>query len=270
MTIIQTETKDSSNSEALLTSESRPLSAEEILLLQDMAEAGILYGLNKSKTHPKMRPSILTTRSGVEIINLENTIKELEKASLRLKSVSSAGKSIIIVGTSPVVKSITRDFGLELKQPFVAERWLGGTLTNFNIIENRIKHYNKLIADRDSGALDKYTKKERLLIDKKLEKMKVFFEGIANMTRIPGAMIILDIKANLSAAREGLALGIPVIAFVNTDTNPDIVNYPIPANNRLSTSIRWMMNFLKDSMKTSVISEMPVIKNDIPVIKKEE
>jgi len=210
------------------------LSAEEILLLQEMAEAGVLYGLAKRKTHPKMRPWIFTTRSGVEIINLENTIKELSKAKSVLKSISATGKQIIIVGTSPSAKSIARELGTELNQPFVTERWLGGTLTNFRVIEARIKYYNKLTADKESGAFNKYIKKERILLEKKLAKMKIFFEGIANMTTLPGAVFILDIQVNKTAAREARAMGIPIVALVNTDTDPIIADYPIPANNRLN------------------------------------
>jgi len=237
------------------------LSAEEVLLLQEMAEAGILYGLAKSKTHPKMKPWIFTTRSGVEIINLENTIKELNKAMALIKSISATGKQIIIVGTSPSAKSVARELGTALNQPFVTERWLGGTLTNFRIIETRIKYYNKLSVDKESGALSKYIKKERILLEKKLEKMKIFFEGIANMTALPGAVFILDIHANKTAAREARAIGIPIVALVNTDTDPTIVDYPIPVNNRLSSSIKWIGDYLKDSLqKVSVIAPLLVKK----------
>jgi len=237
------------------------LSAEEVLLLQEMAEAGVLYGLTKRKTHPKMRPWIFTTRSGIEIINLENTIKELNKAMSLIKSISAEGKEIIIVGISPSAKSVARELGIELNQPFVTERWLGGTLTNFKVIETRIKYYNKLIADKESGALNKYIKKERILLEKKLEKMKIFFEGMANMTTLPGAVFILDIQANKTAAREARAMGIPIIALVNTDTDPGIADYPIPANSRLGSSIKWITNYLKDGLqKVSVIAPLPAKK----------
>jgi len=258
MTTIQEETKDLSVETSAAVPEERSLSAEEVLLLQDMAEAGLLYGLTKRKTHPKMKPWIFATRSGVEIINLENTVRELGKAAAFLKAVSSSGKQIIIVGTSPAAKAAAREFGAELNQPFVAERWLGGTLTNFKVIEGRIKYYNRLIADKESGALGKYTKKERVLLDKKLEKMKNFFEGIANMNELPGAVFILDIRANKTAAREAHAMKIPVVALINTDTDPAAADYPVPANNRLSEGIRWIMNHLKDSLrKPAVVAAAP-------------
>jgi len=235
------------------------LSAEEVLMLQEMAEAGLLYGLMKKKTHPGMKPWIFATRSGVEIINLENTIKEISKVNEFLNKVSSNGKQILIVGTSPAAKGIAKEIAEETGQPYVNERWLGGTLTNFKVISNRIKHYNKLIADRESGALEKYTKKERLLIDKKLEKMKLLFEGIRNLTEMPGAMLVLDMPENIIAAKEASSLGIPVAAIINTDTDPKSVDYPIPANNRLGESIKLILNHLKNSIKKKEkIAEKPV------------
>ncbi|MFA4999565.1 MAG: 30S ribosomal protein S2 [Parcubacteria group bacterium] len=259
MTTTQEETKDLAETEASVTPEKTSLSAEEVLLLQEMAEAGLLYGLTKSKTHPEMKSRIFATRSGVEIINLENTIKELEAAAELLKSISASGKQIIIVGTSPSAKTVAKEFGIELDEPYVAERWLGGTLTNFRAIEGRIKYYNKLLSDKESGALNKYTKKERVVLDKKIEKMKSLFEGMANMTALPGAVFILDIQANKTAAREARAMNIPVVAIINTDADPKLVDYPISANNRLSEGNRWLMNYLKESFKKT-----PVIAASVP------
>jgi small subunit ribosomal protein S2 len=244
MTTTQEEIK-----ETQVVPEGQNLSAEEVLLLQDMAEAGLLYGLMKGKTHPGMKPWIFATRSGVEIINLENTVKELAKAEEVLKKITASGKSVLIVGTSSAAKMAAKEFATEAGQPFVAERWLGGTLTNFKVIEGRIKYYNKLIADKESGALNKYTKKERILLDKKMEKMRLLFEGLSGMTGLPGAVFILDIRENKLAAREARGVGIPVIAVVNTDTDPKSVDYPIPANNRLSEGIRWILDHLKGSLK---------------------
>ncbi|MFA5052611.1 MAG: 30S ribosomal protein S2 [Parcubacteria group bacterium] len=228
------------------------LSAEEVLLLQEMAEAGLLYGLAKSKTHPEMKSRIFATRSGTEIINLENTIKELERAAAFLKSISSSGKKIIIVGTSPAAKFAAKEFGTKLDLPYVAERWLGGTLTNFKAIEGRIKYYNKLLSDKESGALQKYTKKERVLLDKKIEKMRLLFEGLTKMTGLPGAVLVLDVQSNKTAIREAHVTNIPVVAIINTDTDPKIADYPVSANNRLGESVKWIMNYLEDSLKNVI------------------
>lgn len=237
--------------------ESHDLSAEEVLLLQEMAEAGLLYGLTKGKTHPSMKPWIFATRSGIEIINLENTIKELAGTKEFLQSVASSGKFVLMVGTSAAAKGVVKELALKAGQPFITERWLGGTLTNFNAIKGRIKYFNKLIADKESGALNKYTKKERVLLDKKIEKMRLLFEGISDMMELPGAVFVLDIQKNKIAAREARNMGIPVITIVNTDTDPKIADYSIPGNNRLSTGIGWILGYLEEALKKAVIAPAP-------------
>ncbi len=223
------------------------LSAEEVLLLQEMAEAGLLYGLNKSKTHPKMRPYIFATRSGVEIINLELSIKLITKTAEFLKSVTSSGKKVLIVGTSPSCKFAVKEFAEKVGMPYVNERWLGGTATNFRAISERIRYYNKLIADRESGALQKYTKKERIMIDKKIEKMSLLFKGISTMSELPSAILVLDPEVNKNAVAEAKELKIPVIGLANTDLDPKFVNYVITGNNRLTPSIAWVLNHLEAS-----------------------
>jgi small subunit ribosomal protein S2 len=244
MTLTQEETKEIQKVE---TAES--LTTEEILLLQEMAEAGLLYGLMKSKTHPKMRPYIFATRSGVEIINLESSIKSIEKATEFLKSIVASGKSVLLVGTSPAAKTVVREFAAKNGVSCISDRWLGGTLTNFKAILERIKYFNKLIADRESGALNKYTKKERVLLDKKIEKMKLLFEGISSMTELPGVVIVLDPQVNQIAVLEAKEMKIPVIGIINTDMDPAFVTCSIPGNNRLSKSIEWVLSHLEPSIK---------------------
>lgn len=248
MTTVQEEIKEIPKNDA------PALSAEDVLSVQEMAENGLLYGLNKSKTHPKMRPYIYATRSGVEVINLELSIKMLHSAAEFLKSVSASGKSILIVGTSPAAKVAVKEIAEKTGCSYVNERWLGGTLTNFKAISERIKHYNKLLADKESGALNKYTKKERVLLDKQMEKMRLLFEGISKMTEIPGALFILDLHDNVIASREAKEVGIPVIALTNTDLDPTSVNYAIPCNNRLENGIRWILNHLSGSLVKSAVA----------------
>ncbi|MDD4931254.1 MAG: 30S ribosomal protein S2 [Candidatus Colwellbacteria bacterium] len=244
MTSTQEEIKEIQKPEAV-----ESLTTEEILLLQEMAEAGLLYGLMKSKTHPKMKSHIFAIRSGVEIINLESSIKCIEKAGEFLKSIIASGKSVIIVGTSPATKGPVKEMAMKVGMPYVSERWLGGTITNFKVISERIKYYNKLIADRESGALNKYTKKERVLLDKKIEKMRLLFEGISAMSELPGALLVLDPKENKIAIYEAKELKIPVIALMNTDNDPSFVEYCIPGNNRLTKSVSWVLNYLESALR---------------------
>lgn len=246
-TTVQEEIKEIKNEE-------QNLGAEEVLLVQEMAENGLLYGLNKSKTHPKMRQHIYTTRSGVEIINLESSVKKLAEAREFLKTVSASGKSVLIVGTTAATKNAVKEIAEKTGCPYVNERWLGGTLTNFKAIGERIKHYNRLVSDKETGALNKYTKKERVLIEKKLEKMRSLFEGISKVTELPGALLILDINSNDTAAHEAKELNIPIVALTNTDTDPTSVKYAIPCNNRLESSVQWILNNLNDSLIKAVIA----------------
>lgn len=248
MTTVQEEIKEIPKNEV------PALSAEDVLSVQEMAENGLLYGLNKSKTHPKMRPYIYATRSGVEVINLELSVKMLASAAEFLKGISASGKSILVVGTTPATKNTVKEIADKTGCHYVNERWLGGTLTNFKAISERIKHYNKLLADKESGALNKYTKKERVLIDKQMEKMRLLFEGISKMTELPGALLILDLHENGIAAHEAKELGIAVVALTNTDLNPNSVNYAIPCNNRLENGVRWVLNYLSGSLVKSVVA----------------
>lgn len=238
--------------EGLKTETTNNLSPEEILMLQEMAEAGLLYGLSKSKTHPAMKANIFATRSGFEVINLESTIKLLPKVAEFLKNISATGKAILIVGTSPAVKVAAKEFSESANQPYVSERWLGGTLTNFKAISERVKYYNKLVADTESGALNKYTKKERVLLDKKLAKMKLHFEGIAHMTEMPAALFVLDPQDNEIAINEAKVMNIPVVSLVNTDTNPKVTLYTIPCNNRLDQGVRWILKYFEPMLKRQV------------------
>ncbi len=259
-TTVQEEIKETKNEE-------QNLGAEEVLLVQEMAENGLLYGLNKSKTHPKMRPFIYTTRSGVEIINLESSVKKLAETREFLKAISASGKSILLVGTSPASKNAVKEIAEKTGCPYVNERWLGGTLTNFKAISERIKHYNRLVADKESGALNKYTKKERVLIERKLEKMRTLFEGISKVTELPGAVFVMDIQDNEIAAHEAKELNIPVVALANTDIDPTSVNRVVPCNNRLEGSVRWILNNLNDSLIKVVIApvQKPVEKPKVEV-----
>ena len=136
----------------------------------------------------------------------------------------------------------------------------------------RIKHYNRLVSDKETGALNKYTKKERVLIEKKLEKMKSLFEGISKVTELPGALLILDINSNDTAAHEAKELNIPIVALTNTDTDPTSVKYAIPSNNRLESSVQWILNNLNDSLIKAVVApvQKEAPKAFKPEAKKEE
>jgi len=230
------------------------LSAEDLLMLQEMAELGMLYGLSKSKTHPRMKPFIHSTRSGTEIIDLEKTISSLKAAGEFLKGIAASGKAILFVGTTPASRKAIKEFAEKLNYPYVTKRWLGGTLTNFKVISGRVEYFKKLVSDKESGQLSKYTKKEQLMIDRQIEKMKTIFSGIKNMKELPGALLVVDPKEHSTALREARGVGLPVAAILNTNANPGQIDYPIPANDRNQKCVAWILNFLEPYLSVSGVS----------------
>jgi len=221
------------------------LEVEEKDLFNQMMEAGAFYGRSKSKTNPLTKKYILTTRSGFEVIDLQKAIEHLKKAADVLKNTFANKGVVLFVGTSPASKNTIKETAKRLESPYVAERWLGGTLTNFKTITERINYFKKLKEDKNSGKLEKYTKKEQLDKSKELVKLERLFGGIETLDKLPSVIFIADLAENGYAAREAKQKGVPVIAFLNTDTDPTLVDYPIPGNDRNATGVKLLMEYLE-------------------------
>jgi len=221
-----------------------PIDTAKLPVLEEMMRVGLFLGHRKSKTHPRMRPYIHTTRNAMEIIDMVMTLESLDKALEFIKSKITKGGSVMLVGTTPVAKEIVKEYAEKMNFPYVVERWLGGTLTNFKTLSKRVAYFKKLKDDKASGKLDKYTKKERLDIDREIAKLHTNFSGTENMDVLPQAMFVVDATHNMIAVKEGKKMGIPVIAMMNTDLNPEIVEYAIPCNDRTKEGIRWIMEKL--------------------------
>ena len=211
-------------------------------LLMEMIRAGLWYGRNRTKTHPKMRPYIFTNRTGIEIIDIAKTSQALDIALEFLKGVVLKGGRILFVGTQPSAKhrieEITKKFG----QPYVVNRWLGGTLTNFTTLSKRVDHFKKLKADRASGALAKYTKKEQSDFKKEIDRLATLFTGVEEMARLPEAVFVVNSNIHETAVREANKIKIPVVGVISTDTDPDFIQYPIPANDSATSSVNWILD----------------------------
>lgn len=234
--LISTELKQDKNEEK---------DAASLPVIEEMMKASLFLGHRKSKTHPRMKQHIFTTRNGMEIIDLSKTLKGLNEALDFIKSKIAAGGKILLVGTTPASKTIVEETAKRLNMPYVIERWLGGTLTNFKTLSKRISYFKKMRADRAAGKFDKYTKKERLDIDREINKLTIKFSGTENMEGMPEVMFVLDVPSHLTAIREGRIMGIPVVALVNTDVNPETVDFPIPANDRGKMGIDWILSKLE-------------------------
>ncbi|HTY39643.1 MAG TPA: 30S ribosomal protein S2 [Candidatus Paceibacterota bacterium] len=218
---------------------------------REMVEAGVFYGRKKNRTNPKMRSNILLNRNGIEIIHLGKTADQLEKAVAFLTETAKIGGNILFVATQPAAEEVAT-LAKELGYPVVTRRWLGGTLTNFGIISKRIEYYKKLRTDWENKAFDKYTKKERVMIEKELGRLNELMSGLEALTAKPAAVVVIDPNMHLTAVREARLLKIPVVAFANTDSDPAILDYPVVGNNKARTSIHWFLEKVRAAVVEGV------------------
>lgn len=214
--------------------------------IEEMAKAGVSFGHKFSKLHPKMEPYVSGVKNNVHIIDLEKSAKEMEKALGFITKLVSEAKTIIFVGTKIQLKNLIKTGAEDCGVPYVTERWLGGTFTNFDTILKRIEYYKDLERKRATGELEKYTKKERLNFDKELQTLKIKFEGIKNMTKLPEAVLIFGIDKDITCVREAKIKGIKIIGVVDTNINPDLVDYPILANDDAISSVKYILEKVKE------------------------
>jgi small subunit ribosomal protein S2 len=198
--------------------------------LQDLLEAGVHFGHQTRRWNPKMRRFIFAERSGIYIIDLQKTLRQLEQAQELLRSVVLKGEGILFVCTKKQLKAILQLEAERCNAFYVTERWLGGTLTNFQTIKRQIKRLKELEQGAVDGDFESYTKKEQLLFDRERVKLDKNLSGIKNMGRLPGALFIVDAKKERIAVAEANKLGIPVVAIVDTNADPDLITVPVPGN----------------------------------------
>lgn len=218
------------------------------LSIDDMAKAGVNFGHTVSKLHPKMKPFVTGIKNNVHLIDLEKTAKEFEKALNFIATLIQDKKTILFVGTKIQVKELVKNAAQDCQMPYVAERWLGGTFTNFETILKRVDYFKDLESKIKSGALEKYTKKERMNFDKELHSLKVKFEGIKNLAKLPEAVLILDLKKDLTAVREAKKKGIKIVGVIDTNIDPNLADYPIPANDDAISSVSYILGKIKETI----------------------
>lgn len=233
--------------------------SEEVKLpsAQDLLEAGVHFGHKTSKWHPRMKPFIFSSRNGVHIFDLEKTLQKMNEAMVFLRSVAEKGGVVLFVGTKPAAKAIVKETAQALGMPYVSERWLGGTLTNFKTISKRLDYFRKLEEEQKNGGWDKYVKKERTKLEKKLKKLQKQLEGIRNLMKIPEALFALDIKAENLAIKEAKRVKIPVVAVCDTANDPSLIDYPIPANDDAISSLRIILEAAANNLKDA---KPPIVK----------
>lgn len=230
-----------------------------------MVEAGVFVGRTKTKTYPRMRPYILTTRNNVEVIHMGKILEKLAEAMDFMKAKAAAKAAMLFVGTQPAALGGLTELQTAFGFPAVSVRWLGGTLTNYKVISKRIEYFKKLKADNAAGAFEKYTKKEQLGIRKELEKMEELMSGMENMTTRPDVLIVIDPNSHKAAVREARKLNIPIVSYVNTDCNPDDVDYFVPGNTKSRLSINWFLMKMQEAIKEGQKEAAAIaIKKEVP------
>lgn len=218
--------------------------------IEKMMKAGAHFGYSKTRRHPSIKPFVFTTKNGVDFINLEKSLTQLEEVEAFVKTFAQGDKQLLFVGTKPEARKVVLEAAESIDMPYVIERWIGGTITNSPEIKKRTALLQDLQSQREKGELEKYTKKERLLIEQKITKMDRLFGGLVSLRKAPDALIVVDAKDEHIAVTEARQAGIPVIAIINTDTSLSSVEYPIVANDATVSSIAVFINALVEAYKS--------------------
>jgi len=216
------------------------------LNIEDMEKAGLQFGHRVSKLHPRMKPYLSGIRDGVHTLALEKTAEKFAEALKFVSDLISEGKILVLVGTKIPIKNLVREAAEAVGVPYINERWLGGTFTNFETILKRINHFRDLKKQKEIGGLEKYTKKEKMKIDKEIKALEIKFEGIKNLAKLPDAVFVLDMNKDGLAASEARKKGIKVVAICDTNIDPNLVDFPIPANDDAISAAKYVLEKFSD------------------------
>ncbi len=211
---------------------------------KELLEAGVHFGHLKRKWNPKMKPYIFAEHKGIHIIDLHRTSEALEEAGKAMKNLARAGKKILFVATKRQARGIVADAALKVDMPYVTDRWLGGMMTNFATVRRSVKKMNNIDRMLSDGTLSNVTKKERLTLTRERDKIERVLGGIAKLSRLPHAIFIVDIDHEHIALAEAKKLGLRTFGIVDTNANPRLVDYPIPANDDATKSIQIITEYL--------------------------
>lgn len=223
--------------------------------IDELFKAGAHFGHRTNRWNPKMKPFIFGAKKGVYIIDLPQTQDNLKVALNFIQKLVKEGKSILFVGTKNQAKVMIKETAQTIEMPYVCGKWLGGYITNFAIIRKSIKKYHDLLAQKESGKLDKYTKKERLAIDREMKKLEARVGGLGNLNKLPDALFVWDIKVEKTAIEEARKKHLPIIAICDTNVDPTPINYVIPANDDSSKTVKVIMSAVKDAVLEAKTAE---------------
>ena len=217
-------------------------------LVRTLLDAGVHFGHQTKRWNPKMKRFIFGSRSGIYVIDLEKTEQQLQRARAFLEEVAGKGQMVMFIGTKKQAKAIVTAEAQRCGMPYVVTRWLGGTLTNFPTIKRNIDKLNDLRKKRDEGYFERLSKKDAKQLTKQLERLEVHLSGLADLTRLPACLFVIDPKREQNAVHEANRLKIPIVAICDTNADPDLIAYPIPGNDDAIRSIRLITSLVVESI----------------------
>jgi small subunit ribosomal protein S2 len=213
-----------------------------------LASAGLQYGYSRSRRHPSAKPYVTSTVNGIDMINLDKTKEQFDAAIAFLTAAKASGKNIMFVGVKPEVRQLIKEVSLSLNAPYVAERFIGGLLTNFPQMKKRIEKLHDLLKKKEKGELAVYTKKEQLLIQRDIDRLDRDFGGVSSLTNIPAAIVIVDPRHEAMCVLEANRMHIPVVALANTDCTLEGIEYPVVGNDGSVTAVRFFLETIKAAL----------------------
>lgn len=236
-----------------------------IVSMKELLESGVHFGHRTQRWHPRMAPYIFTERNGIHIIDLEKTLKSLEKAYALVSKTVSEGGSVLFVGTKRQAQETIQLEAERCGMPWITHRWLGGTMTNWDTIRQRVNELNSLERQRDQGEFELLVKKEALIKTRKIDRLDMLFGGIRDMGGVPDLLFVVDVSREFTAVHEANLLGVPVVAMVDTNSDPRNIDYIIPANDDAIRAIKLVVSRIANaviegqSMRKDEAEEIPVV-----------
>ncbi|MEC8043162.1 MAG: 30S ribosomal protein S2 [Verrucomicrobiota bacterium] len=241
------------------------------ITVKDLLDAGVHFGHQVRRWNPKSKPYVYDNRHGISIIDLEKTYDLLEKASHAIEEVVSQGKQVLLVGTKRQAQAPVRELAAATNMPFCVNRWMGGTLTNFETVSTSLAKYKKFLRMEEDGSLDKLPGKEGAAVRRQMARMQRNFEGMLSLQELPGAVFVVDSHNESIAVAEANRLRIPVVALVDSNSDPSLLSHPIPGNDDSSKSIRIILDVILDAIQSGASRrvEAPTRRKDITPIAQE-
>lgn len=227
-------------------------------MIKEMLDNGVHFGHLRKHWNPRMEKYIYGRKKNIFIIDLQKTANLLLKAQDFIREVVKNGGKVLFVSTKRQTKEIVKELAISCNMPYMVERWIGGLITNFSVIKKQIDRYKELKDKRDKGEFDKLTKKETVLLNKRIDKMHLVYEGLINLDKVPHCLYIVDPKREITAVKEARRLNIPIVGLIDTDGDPTCIDYPIPGNDDAIKSVRYITGVIAQTIQEE-IRKLPLI-----------